>query len=447
MAIGLGWGSAAAQTSAIHAPVPPQCEQPLPVETLSAQEHFTNLEPLCLRSAGYYRHYGQWLLQQHNPVAATEALERSLLLDPDHLGTQLDYAQALLAAGDTDSAFNILGTLRAMPDLPAHLAALMDFQLLLVQRHTASGAPTPANGFYSKVMLSQALGGDSNLNNATTTTNVTLTYPDLDVSLPLAPAFLPQSGGTATTALQWTGFLPHERHAWLFQVEGRTRHTASHATRYQQLEAHATWLQDPVAPSQWIARAAHTQLHWGGRKLYSSQRMGAQHQWLHTRADTSCRTAAGIEVEGRAFPGNRTLNGYYQGGLLTLVCQRQDSINVQLRVGADRARDPNRAGGTQQQSELRVQWHTRQGAYDVQTEYGVQHQQDAEGYSPLLLRNAQRRILRHSWRLEASRQLDWPAFGSPHWFGSVEYTQQRSNLQAFVSSRSATQTGLRWTWP
>ena len=447
MAIGLGWGSAVAQTSAIHAPVPPQCEQPLPPDAPSAQEHFTTLEPLCLRSPGYYRHYGQWLLQQHNPASAIEALERSLLLDPDHLGTQLDYAQALLAAGDTDSAFNILGALRAMPDLPAHLAALMDFQLLLVQRQNAPAATIPANGFYSKVMLSQAVGGDSNLNNATTTTNVTLTYPDLDVNLPLAPAFLPQSGGTATTALQWTGLLPQDRHAWLFQVEGRTRHTASHATRYQQLEAQATWLQDPVAPTQWIVRAEHTQLHWGGRKLYSSQRLGTQHQWLHARADSSCRTAAGIEVEGRAFPGTSTLNGNYHGGLLTLVCQKQDSINIQLRAGIDQPRNAERPGGTQQQSELRVQWQTRQGAYNLQTEYAVQHQQDAEGYSPLLLRNAQRRILRHSWRLEASRPLDWPAFGSPHWFGSVEYTQQRSNLQAFHSSRSAAQTGLRWTWP
>ena len=447
MAIGLGWGSAVAQTSAIHAPVLPQCEQPLPPDAPSAQEHFTTLEPLCLRSPGYYRHYGQWLLQQHNPASAIEALERSLLLDPDHLGTQLDYAQALLAAGDTDSAFNILGALRAMPDLPAHLAALMDFQLLLVQRQNAPAATIPANGFYSKVMLSQAVGGDSNLNNATTATNVTLTYPDQDLSFALAPAFRPQAGTTATTAVQWTGFLPQERQAWLFQVEGRTRHTASSATRYQQLEAHATWLQDPLAPSQWIGRAERTQLHWGGRKLYSSHRLGAQHQWAQTWQDAGCRFAAGIEAEARDFAGNRILDGRYQGALLTLVCQKQDGINIQLRAGQDTPHSPERAGGSQRQTELRVQWQTKEGAYSIQSEYALQHQLDAEGYSPLLSRNARRQVVRHAVRLEASRPLALPAFGSPQWFGSLEYTVQRSNLQAFVSSRYAAQTGLRWTWP
>ena len=444
-------GGAIAQSEVDRATPPPQCAvQPAQTQTpLAAQQHFAHLEAQCLRSAAYYRHYGQWLLQQRSFGAAIEALERALLLDPDHLGTQLDYAQALLATGDTASALNLFAALRTTPELPAHLADLLDHQLQLARPQAATDLlkAQPENGLYSRVTLSQSIGGDSNLNNATTATNVTLTYPDQDLSFALAPAFRPQAGTTATTAVQWTGFLPQERQAWLFQVEGRTRHTASSATRYQQLEAHATWLQDPLAPSQWIGRAERTQLHWGGRKLYSSHRLGAQHQWAQTWLDAGCRFAAGIEAEARDFAGNRILDGRYQGALLTLVCQKQDGINIQLRAGQDTPHSPERAGGAQRQTELRVQWQTKEGAYSIQSEYALQHQLDAEGYSPLLSRNARRQVVRHAVRLEASRPLDLPAFGSPQWFGSLEYTVQRSNLQAFVSSRYAAQTGLRWTWP
>ena len=67
-----------------------------------AQAYFASLEPHCLRSAAYYRQHGQWLLKQGSHGAALEALERALLLEPEHLGTQLDYAQALIMVGDAD---------------------------------------------------------------------------------------------------------------------------------------------------------------------------------------------------------------------------------------------------------------------------------------------------------------------------------------------------------
>lgn len=411
-----------------------------------AQAYYDSLAPHCLRKASYYRQYGQWQLQQGNPGAAIEVLERALLLEPDHLGTQLDYSQALLAVGDEESAQGMLSILRAQPDIPLHLQTLIDGQLLALQKPPATD-PAPAAGLSTRTVFSQSFGADSNLNNAITATNVTLTYPDADLDLPLAKAYQPQAGGATTTVLQWTGLVPQGQHIWLLQAEGHARHTAWQTTRYQQAELHATWLQNPQAAEQWIGRADYTQLHWGGKKLYNSERLGLQRQWVHAFDATSCRTAAGLELENRRYPGSSTLDGLYRGAVVTVVCQQQGSLNFQLRTGLDQPHRAGRVGGQQRQSEARAQWQFKACGNQWVAEYSLQLQQDASGYSPLLSRNAARRIVRQALRLETSRQLDWPAFGDPQWFASADIARQASNLQAFVTSRKAVQTGLRWAWP
>lgn len=446
----LGSAGAARARGADTSPLdanPPDCARvPAAADTVAqAQALFADLEPHCLRNAVFYRQQGQWLLKHGSYAAALEALERALLLDPDHLGTQLDYAQALIMVGDASSASAILSALQALPDVPPHLLPLLGAQLQALQQVLAV-APAP-QGLISRVVFSQSVGADSNLNNATTATNITLTYPTLDLNLPLAEANRPQSGGTASSTLQWTGLLARGSQMWLFQAQGRARHTGNAPSRYQQADLAATWLQNPSAPHQWIAQAEHAQLHWGGNKLYASHKLGLQHQWAYRSGALACRTAVGAELENRSFPGNRSLDGRYHGAIFSLACQQQSSLSLQLRTGLDRPGDATRAGGQQRQHEARAQWQFDALGNRWQVEYNIQHQQDASGYSPLLSRNASRRVTRQALRLETSHQLDWPAWGSPQWFGSVELSRQASNLQIFASRRQAVQTGLRWVWP
>ena len=448
LAVAIGW--AAAGFGAAHAQGaggPAACAQMPPADATfaQAQAHFAALEPQCLRSAAYYRLHGQWLLKQGHHGAAVEALERALLLDAEHLGTQLDYAQALIMVGDAHSASAILSALQALPHVPPHLMPLLAAQSQALQQVMAPAAAPP--GLVSKVVLSQSVGGDTNLNNASTAANITLTYPTLDLDLPLAEANRPQSGGMTSTALQWTGLLAHGRQMWLFQAQGRVRHTRNAASRYQQADLAATWLQDPAAPRQWTAQIEHAQLRWADKKLYASEKAGLQHQWAHRTDATTCRTAVGAEVENRTFPGSRSMDGLYRGAVFTLACHQRDSVSLQLRTGLDQPYDAARVGGTQRQTEARVQWQFGAAGYQWQTEYALQHQQDSSGYSPLLSRNATRRVVRHALRLEASHPLPWPAAGNPQWFGNIELSHQASNLQIFASSRKAVQTGLRWAWP
>jgi len=431
------------------------CAQPPPSNATApeAQRYFENLEPQCLRNPAYYRQHGQWLLKQRNPSAAIEALERALLLAPEHLGTQLDYAQALIVMGDVDSATALLSALQAQPNVPPPIAALLAAQLqALNQLAVASATPAP-QGLTSRVMFSQSVGRDTNLNNASSASNIILTYPELDLNLPLQDASRPRSGATASTALQWTGLLPMGRQVWLFQAKGQARQTSTAANRYEQAEFGATWLQDPAAPQQWIARAEHTQLRWGNRKLYSSEKLSLQHQWVYNAKflnlpnTLNCRTAVGAELEDRAFPGSRATDGLYRGATFSLVCQDQSSLSIQLSTGLDQPHQAGRVGGAQRQHELRAQWQFSAVGNQWQAEYSYQRQQDTTGYSPLLARNAIRRVSRQAVRFETSRPTQWAAIGSPQWFGSVELTHQSSNLQLFASSRNAAQTGLRWLWP
>jgi hypothetical protein len=307
-------------------------------------------------------------------------------------------------------------------------------------------------------VFSQSMGGDTNLNNAPSASNIILTYPELDLNLPLQDASQAQSSATATTALQWTGLLPVQRQVWLLQAKGQARQTSTATNRYEQAELGATWLQDPSAAQQWIARAEHTQLRWDNKKLYSSQKLSLQHQWAPnpSSANTSntanasapnCRFAMGAEVEDRAFSASRTADGLYRGATLTLVCQNSSSLSVQLSTGLDQPRRPERVGDAQRQHELRLQWQFAALGSQWQAEYAHQRQQDTTGYSPLLSRNAIRRVSRQAVRLETSRATHWAGLGSPQWFGSVELTRQSSNLPLFASRRNAAQTGLRWLWP
>lgn len=413
------------------------------------QDFFERLEPACLRSALFYRQRGQWFLRNANAASAVESLERSILLDPEHLGTQLDYAQALLALGDIASALALISALQALPDVPDHLKPLLAKQLQGLRSMPMPSEPSAeVPSLHHRVVLSQAFGFDSNLNNAATASSVRLTYPGALVDLPLAQDSQPQSGGAALSAMQWSMVVPTQGYGvWVTSAQARARHTARFHQRYQQVGLDATWLQQPAADQQWVVRAELNQFHWGGRKLYTSQKFSVQHQWVRALSGVLCRPSLAVEWEQREYPGSRTLDGSYIGAAAGFSCQAQSAFGMQLRSGYDSARSDQRVGGGQQQQELRAQWQTMALGSSWSLDYGYQRQNDAQGYSPLLDYNAQRWVRRHTMRAEVSRPLAWSGMGRSEWFAGWEWLNQHSNLALFASRRTAVQLGMRWTMP
>ncbi len=432
--------------SALNCPLQPA--YPLPADAASLERLLLLLDahaPDCLNSAGFHAWRGAVLLSSNRPAPAIESLERALLINPDLPGAQLDYAAALLAVGDQRSARELLLQLDNRQDLPLKLRELLSKEL----------EATDPDLLRSRWLLSSAVGVDSNLNNAPSASELTLTFPQGSLTLPLLDSSRPKRGSAAFGVAQWQGLKPQGSQLWLFQADLRARHTPEAATRYQQADISATWLQAQDSPQQWVARAGASQINFGGQKLLQSARVSMQRQWRGeglSSAARQCRPSAGIEVEGRRFPISSSLDGNYAGVIAVVVCADTGEtpnsvaghvINFQIRTGSDRASSLVRPGGNFARTELRASWEKPFGLYKLNGDFGFSRQVDASGYSPLLSDNLVRKISRHSLRAELSHPLGM--WANADWFVIAEFNVQYSNLEAFRSRQNAFYSGVRWS--
>ncbi|NDP63248.1 tetratricopeptide repeat protein [Polaromonas sp.] len=416
-------------------PVYPLPNDPASLAALQAQ--LDVMEPECLRSAGFYAWRGTILLAQRQNAAAIEALERALLLDPSLPGAQLDYLDALLRIGDNASAKNLMKQLATRTDLPVNVRSLLEREI----------AATNTDVWRTHWVLTAAAGVDSNLNNAPALNELTLTFPQGPVTLPLLETSRPRNGAVALNTVQWQGLKPQGSQLWLFLAELRARHTASPASRYQQADLSANWLQSPGAPHQWMVRTGLTRIDFGGQKLLQSFRASVLHQWQVS--DTSvlpsvCKPGIGIDLEVRHYPVSFELNGGYGGLVGALNCRGVNSLDMQLRLGRDQADTPSRPGGHYRRAELHLNWEARYGYSRLNANYVYTRQIDGNGYSPLLSNNQTRQASRHSFRAEIARPLEPSWLGGAEGFFSIEFNQQASNLAAFNSRQNALYAGLRW---
>jgi tetratricopeptide (TPR) repeat protein len=453
----------AAQTRAC----PLQPEYPLPtdrqaLEQLAERQRALSGERACLKDAHFHAWRGATLLALGRPVEAVEPLERALLQDPDLTGAQLDLAQALAQEGDTASAKSFLDAMRQRPDLPLPIGTAIDRQLdLLSLPSQIAGAIT--QGWQYRFQMTALGGVDSNLNNAPATSEITLTFPQGNVTLPLAATSQARSGGAAMGALQWQGLRVQGDSLWVLQAELRARETTRSDTNYQQADVAATWLQAPAAPRQWVARLAATDLHYGGSDLVRATRATLQYQWEPLNHDGGarhwsdvlggCRPAASVEIEHRRYPTSSALDGLYQGGAFGWLCRRSTATqtsdaltantsfySLQARAGTDRPLEADRPGGVYQRAEIRAQWEGpllskgRLGALWTTT-----RQADREPYSALLA-NVARHTTRHGLQLEAS----WPLRSALSLVANAEVARQTSNLAVFASRQASLYVGLRW---
>jgi len=465
------WGQEAGHPPAQPAqPCPLKVEYPLPsdlpsLRALAERQQEVSGEPGCLKSATFHAWRGATLLALGKPDEAVEPLERALLQDPDLPGAQLDLAQALAAQGDTASAVAFLRSLRQRADLPIAIGTAIDRQLggLLVPDLLQQGIALTSD-WQTRWQFSALGGADSNLNNAPAASEITLTLPQGNVTLPLAPSSLPRQGGAVLGVAQWQGLKARGQSLWVLQAELRARQTSQADTSYQQGDLAASWLQDPAASTQWVGRLATGYLRYGGVGLLQATRASIQYQWDSlgmTAAGwwpdkfSGCRPAASLELEHRRFPSSRELDGMYEGGALGLLCRgsgrqqtnqpnggssSQSFYSIQARLGDDRPIQEDRPGGTYRRTELKAQW---EGPLMAIGRLGLQwtttRQIDRQPFS-ILLGNLPRHTSRHLLQLEAS----WPLREGLSLVGSAEAALQQSNLAAFEGRQRSVYIGLRW---
>lgn len=427
----------------------------------------------CLHSAPYYAWRGALQLVQGLTQQAAESLERALLLDPDLPGAQLDYAQALAALGDTATARELIGLLGQRPDLPVPLREVMRQR----QGH-ADATAANASSRYTRVLLSTAWGYDSNLNNAPAASQLTLTFPQGNVQLPLEREFQPRAGGALLGSAQLQHIRAFDGQAVLLSADMRGRATADTSrTGYLQTDFAAQWLQAPDAAAQWIGRIAWGRLEFGSQHWLTTQRASLQRQWRLPLSGqeagempaSSCRASLGVDLENRQYPISPELNGRYAGGTASLFCMPSAQAapaaaaaaeaagwasgwslahyGLQLRWGQEHAQRDQRPGGRYDRLELALGGEVHWKGLRLGADYNWTRQGDSEGYSVLFDNNLRRNTLRHGLRLTVSRPLSNPAWSGALAFISLEASRQQSNIAAFAVRQSSISTGLRWELP
>lgn len=409
----------------------------------------------CLRSASYWAWRGALELQLEQIQAAQESLERALMLEPDLPGAQLDYAQVLVTLGDLGAAAALLAEVSERPDLSPALAQRLQPLILALSTENLSekltAAPTAATHRgtqqqaaprYTRWRISSALGYDNNLNNAPAANQLSLSFDQGDLVLPLEESQRARAGASWLTNLHWQQLRPRSDGAlWLLQAQVQQRLSSAPSSHYTHSHISAAWLQNPQAARQWQAQIAWRHLQFGGQSWLQGLEASTQHQWQLASTRPECRAGAGAEFQQRNYPSSTRLNGLYGGAALSLHCPTH---SVQLRLGQDWANDSQRPGGHQQRVGLQWNAHWQRGVWLIDAAYDWSHQSDSKGYSPLFDNNRRRHSQRHSAQITLARQLGAHSEGGAQAFIQLGVQRQNSNLEAFTQRQASVHTGLRW---
>jgi tetratricopeptide (TPR) repeat protein len=449
--------SAWAQSSPSGCPVIPR--YPLPQAPAELRELAERLEPLsqqspCLRDAHFHAWRGAVLMALGRTSEAVEPLERALMTDPQLHGAQMDLAQAMALQGDRASAASLLEDLRRRAQLPSGVRDQLAAEIAALRATHLPDVMAGVPREWTSSWQVAALGGfDTNLNNAPSASEVTLTFPQGNVTLPIDPAARPKKGGAVLTSANWQGVRPTGESVWVVQAEMRARHTGESATSYQQTDLAANWLQSPLAPSQWMARLGASYFRFGGSTLLWATRASLQFQGAGLATGMGgivahCRPIGGVELERRLYPSSRNIDGYYRGATAGVLCRPASEqplappvFSLNARLGEEKAFDADRPGGTYRRAEVRSQWEGRlpwqSGLFTLR--WSANWQGDTAAYSPLL-GNTPRRTLRHAFQAETT----WPLRLGLSLVANVEGSVQRSNIEAFDSRQAGVYLGLRW---
>lgn len=406
------------------------------------------LRHLCIDDAAFLALLGALLLEDGDAEQALVWLERSLLLDPDSLGTRVDHALALAALGQPKSLKEIADALRHRVDVPPALRA----RLYPSDQRSAFAWPSVRLGHALRPIwgaqgeISLLTGHEGNLDRSPRLSELTLTLPDGVLVLPVESQ--PRSGaaslGAAALAL-----------AYAPQAATVLRTGVILAARAASSQRPTDWHQ-----WQWAAGASHTHnglrgqldLSVGGiggplGEPYALRRLGLS---VETPLK-DCRIRLTLEREQRVQSRTATLDSRTDAWLASVQCPSPVGPDwrwmLDLRAGRDRPDLPDRPGGLQRSSGAGLRL-TGTAWQDATVELGLRTgtARDALGYSPLLDNNAPRRMALHQVSMEIAVPLQRTDAARLEAVIKWQTAYQSSNLPLFRYRANSAYGGLRWLW-
>ena len=391
------------------------------------------LQSRCLRSSEYYALLGAAQLNSGRLDVASESLERALLLDPTNGAAQIDYAEALYAAGQLFPALQLNETLLSRDDIPAELRAK------LTQRQTLWRSNTKQHF----LQLDLLAGYDNNLNGAPGADQITLTLSGEPVLLALNTDLQRQEGAFTNARLssRQLTLSANGQSSWTNEMRGRV----SQDTQSDLLQFDSRY--SLIKPSrrrtlQWDAGASS--LFFGGSALYSAAQTRLRYQ-----PNTAKRCAPVYEIASQyqRFHSQTALDAWESKATVGASCVAGESGANVIRYGFDggyinnRALDAKRPGDDRDgwQVNFRAQRALFGGELTAQASYT--RLVDDNGYSPILRDGAARWQERSQLLLQHRTPLRLGAKGAL-FLVNLSHQAQSSNIELFDLTDTALELGF-----
>lgn len=442
--------------------------------------------PACQNDVDWLSRSGRLLLSAGEPVIAADYIERALMLEPAVFERQLDYALALAASGQQDSAVALIRSLMQEPSMPEQLKGSLSAMLARVQGPSLA---REANRWRWSAGLRS--GHESNLLGAPNLSELGLNVGGLLVTLPLDPSYLSRSGSYSRSELSVVGNGVTRTSSVVgdigWQVWGQFAERQSPVTEQAGLRQAASGLELMAGPL-WLS-FSFTRLSSNAGLSYQASTLAGglaqTHQMNGWGADLGarCQTRVGPDLQLRNYLSSPTLSGHYAGLLAQWSCElpaarvapsdagsesqqtqsqaslashpgvatSADSWTVALAAGQDRPQNSPRAGGIQDELGLRLAYNkplavAGLGLLAPALHFGLDLDRkfDHEAYSSLL-GGAQRKVRRTAQRLELSAQH----VALPGWrlVTGLQMVRQMSNISLFGMQSNGFYVALSKVWP
>lgn len=429
--------------AALHAAAVPLLQAPQSPLNPATQAWLTQAQTqvaTCQNDVRFLVALGQVLAQAGQPEAASEHLERALLISPQDPQALRAFAHVLRELGEAAAAAQLLAM------VPPETHVLAKSHRGSATGRSATATPTLSSGASEpwKHLLSLTAGRERNPLGVSSQTDITLTLPGLNpaqpvtITLPIDTANRPRSASyaqlsAAAQVVRRSGGGDTDATEWGFQLGARAREvTELPQAGFSVLEA-AVDRQHRPAGARWghytHATGAYldsrTGIRFGQAAIGLGLLGGAGH----------CQGRLGFEALERRYLNNPILDGVRKTGVVQLACLPIGALT--FRAGTEAPRDANRPGGSQRLMELRLRGAWGGWAWEADTGQLT----DTTGYSPLIEAGAVRMQTRGSARLERSLLggQGWMAkgcsiCGQHQLLIGLEAQRRRSNLKLFESN-------------
>ena len=388
----------------------------------------------CLESTEYFALLGAAELNVGNLLESLEALERSLLLDPDNGAALIDYAEALMLDGQLFAALEIHTILEDRDDVPEGLMSQ------LVQRRIEWQKLT------KQTVWQAELGGghDNNLNGAPSSNQIALTLSGEPIFLALSEEYRSASGAFFNAGLgaEHTRLTADLQHALSGRV--RSRFSEDDSSDIVQLTGGYSQLRR-ARRFAYRTGLGVNHLSFSGDPLFSGVDLSQRLELA--RGSSACDRYLSGAAQNQIWHTQRRLDGLELkagvGGYCTFGGLTNHAFSFELNIINNLGYRDARLGGDRAGWQALSQWRHAgsNGIFSAQLE--MASILDEEGYSPLLANNERRRISRRSVSIQYVRPTSLLG-GRADLVANLFYQSQESNIGLFQIEDSAASIGFRF---